>query len=408
MARQLQVEQLEARELLTVALNLPSDPVPAREGEELALPLGASGSGTLSYKLDQAPQDAVIDEGGVFRWTPPDGPVTEPVAVTVSVTDADGTVTGSFGIAVSNVPPTAGIQGPSVGVRGQPLTFELTATDQSDVDVAAGFGFTIDWGDGTTPEQLPGALTRATVEHAFVASGSYTVTVTVADKDGGQGTATRTVSIAAAAIQDDPLYGGTMLVVGGTQDNDKIVLNPSKGIKVLINGKTQGNFAPTSRIVVYGYAGNDNIQVAGSVRLAAWLYGGDGDDRLKGGKGNDVLFGGLGNDVLLGGQGNDLLVGDAGADRLGGEAGDDILIGGRLELADPDNGLKTIMSEWAKAAPYENRVKALSGMLVVDTTVYHDSEPDKLTGASGLDWFFYQVGADVATDVDVVKAKRPR
>ena len=184
--------------------------------------------------------------------------------------------------------------------------------------------------------------------------------------------------------------------------NDKIVLNPSKGIKVLINGKTQGNFAPTSRIVVYGHAGNDNIQVAGSVRLAAWLYGGDGNDRLKGGKGHDLLFGGLGNDNLLGGQGNDLLVGDAGVDRLVGEAGDDILIGGSLASgADGDNSLKPIMDEWTKPTKFEDRVSAVQAMLVVS----HDSDADKLTGSSGLDWFFYD-GLDVVTDLDVVKTKK--
>jgi Ca2+-binding RTX toxin-like protein len=212
------------------------------------------------------------------------------------------------------------------------------------------------------------------------------------------------VSITPTAIQDDPLNSGKkMLVVGGTQGNDKIVLNPSKGIKVLIGGKTQGNFAPTSRIVVYGQAGNDDIQVAGAVRLAAWLYGGEGNDRLKGAKGHDLLFGGLGKDNLLGGQGNDLLVGDAGVDRLVGEAGDDILIGGSVTLADGDNSLKLIMAEWAKPTKFEDRVNAVKTTLVVA----HDSDADKLTGSSGLDWFFYD-GLDVVTDLDVAKPKKKK
>ncbi len=360
------------------------------------------GKGGLSYRLDLAPQGAVI-EAGVFRWTPPDVPANETVTVTVSVTGNDGTVTGSFNIDYIAA-PEVGIGGPTAGVRGQPLTFQVTASDPSS-DEATSLVVTVNWGDGTPLEQIPADSTGTNVEHTFVASSSpdqpYTITVTVTNDSGGQGTATHTVSITAAALQEDPLYDGQMLVVGGTLGKDKIVLNPSKGIKVLINGKTQGNFEQMTRIVVYGQAGNDNIQVAGSVRLAAWLYGGDGNDRLKGGKGHDLLFGGLGNDNLLGGQGNDLLVGDAGVDRLVGEAGDDILIGGSLALADGDNSLKPIMDEWTNPTKFEDRVSAVQAMLVVS----HDSDADKLTGSSGLDWFFYD-GLDVVTDLDVVKTKK--
>jgi len=44
-----------------------------------------------------------------------------------------------------------------------------------------------------------------------------------------------------------------------------------------------------SRVVVYAGPGNDDGTVAGSITLPAWLYGGDGNDRLKGGNGNNVL-----------------------------------------------------------------------------------------------------------------------
>ena len=45
-------------------------------------------------------------------------------------------------------PTTAGIAGPSTGVPGQPLSFTLTADDPSATDDAAGFTFTMNWGDG--------------------------------------------------------------------------------------------------------------------------------------------------------------------------------------------------------------------------------------------------------------------
>src|SRR5262249_49314695 len=59
------------------------------------------------------------------------------------------------------------------------------------------------------------------------------------------------------------------------------------------NGLSQEVLAPAgtsfSRVVVYAGPGNDDGTVAGSITLPAWLYGGDGNDRLKGGNGNNVL-----------------------------------------------------------------------------------------------------------------------
>jgi Ca2+-binding RTX toxin-like protein len=62
-------------------------------------------------------------------------------------------------------------------------------------------------------------------------------------------------------------------------------------------------FAPTARLIAYGGSGDDDIQVVGGISLPAWLYGGDGNDRLQGGDGNNVLVGGAGDDLLVGGSG---------------------------------------------------------------------------------------------------------
>lgn len=70
------------------------------------------------------------------------------------------------------------------------------------------------------------------------------------------------------------------------------------------------------------------------------IYGGDGNDQLMGGAGNDVIRGYAGNDTLLGeagndrlfgGDGSDTLYGGDGADQLFGEAGNDGLFGGGAE-----------------------------------------------------------------------------
>jgi len=377
----------------------------------------ADAGDTLTFSLAGAPDGASIAPGSepgsaVFTWTPPDGLVPPVVTqITVVVTDSEGlTAEGPINITVTNVAPIAAVDGPASGVRGQARTFTLRATDPSSADQEAGFEFVVNWGDGSALQTVAG-VSGTEVEHVFVSSSTtaYVVQVTGTDKDGGESeAASTTIKIDVAALQDDPLYPGQkMLAVGGTQGNDRILFNPSRGVKVLVNGKSYGSFAPTSRIVAFGQEGNDNIQVAGSLRLAAWLYGGGGNDRLHGAKGHDLLFGELGNDQIQGGQGNDLLVGGAGADRLVGNAGDDILIAGDLNLEDPEEALGEIMAIWGPGqGNYATRVSMLSEVLIPGETVQDDADRDRLTGSSGTDWFLYQVGIDVATDLDAGRKRK--
>jgi hypothetical protein len=57
---------------------------------------------------------------------------------------------------VVNVPPTATLAGPAQGVTSQPLTFTLGATDPSPFDRASGFIYTVNWGDGSPVQTVPG------------------------------------------------------------------------------------------------------------------------------------------------------------------------------------------------------------------------------------------------------------
>src|SRR5262249_28632789 len=175
------------------------------------------------------------------------------------------------------VAATARLRGPTLGVRGQTLSFTLGATDPSTVDTAAGFTFNIDWnGDGTVDQTVTGP-SGTVVTHTFTDESTNTVKLTATDKDGGvSAPVSQTVTIKAVALEDDPLNPGhKLLAVGGTTGNDNIVLNPSRGVKVMINGVSQGSFVGASRIEVFGQAGDDNIQVAGGIRIPAWLDGGD-------------------------------------------------------------------------------------------------------------------------------------
>ena len=173
--------------------------------------------------------------------------------------------------------------------------------------------------------------------------GTDSFTYQAVDSDGAPSNLA-TVTITVAAAQPGSVYlladacnpGETALVVNGTAFDDNIHISPtSGGINVSVNGVSQGPFNPTGRIIVFGNAGNDDIQLAGSIPNEAWLYGDAGNDRLNLGNGGGIAFGGDGNDHLLGGNSRDILVGGDGMDRLIGNSGDDILLAAMSHLRRP-------------------------------------------------------------------------
>ena len=237
----------------------------------------------------------------------------------------------------------------STAVRGQPLVFESAIPAD---------GSTVTWqfGDGFVAEGV-------TVTHAITAPGLYTVTTVVIGPAGSRTTLTRDLLIAAVAMQRDPNDSAkTALAVGGTVGNDRIRITPrgnQGSLDVKLEGVSLGSYSPNGSIMVYGQAGDDDMELAASIKLAAWLFGGEGNDRLTGGNGSSVLLGGPGDDLLMGGSGRDLLVGGTGRDRLIGHAGEDLLIGGTLRVDRVDANLAAIMAEWTSDRSYDERVANL-------------------------------------------------
>ncbi|MBW3541220.1 MAG: PKD domain-containing protein [Planctomycetes bacterium] len=395
-------------------------PYSIAEGDALAL--DASGSSdpdgdTLTYAWDINGDNVFGDAAGsnpTLSWADLQSlGVTDNGSFTVTVRVDDGLATdeASAALTVANVAPAAAVSGPANGVPGQPRTFTLTATDPSPTDQAAGFTFQIDWdGDGLVDQTVAGP-SGTEVEHTYATAGSRTIGVTATDKDGGESAlATHTIDIVHAAVQDGDL------AVGGTSGDDQIVFTPGENageIQVILNGVSLGVFTPTGRLIAYGLEGNDNIQVASSISLPAWLYGDAGNDRLKGGAGHDVLDGGTGDDLLVGGGGRDLLEGGRGADRIVGNADDDILVAGWLNFADRETAVSKIMAEWTSDRSYQTRIDNLTGVgtaerangeffLKLDDTVRDDEEAseDVLTGSAGDDWFFLWSDEDRATDLE--------
>ena len=115
--------------------------------------------------------------------------------VTLIVVDDEGlssaraTTTASITSLIANLPPVSDPRGPYAGIAGQPVSFDGSASRDTDGNLVA---FEWDFGDGN-------GATGASPTHAYQAAGTYTVTLTVTD-DGGL---THTASV--EAVVNDAL-----------------------------------------------------------------------------------------------------------------------------------------------------------------------------------------------------------
>jgi cyclophilin family peptidyl-prolyl cis-trans isomerase/Ca2+-binding RTX toxin-like protein len=105
----------------------------------------------------------------------------------VSITPAGTNISAAeIPVVIDNAPPTVRISGPTTGSAGASVTLNLTTTD-STADMAAGFTYTVSWGDGTPVQTIaPGATT---ISYAYAAAGLYSVSVTAKDKNGASSAA---------------------------------------------------------------------------------------------------------------------------------------------------------------------------------------------------------------------------
>lgn len=249
----------------------------------------------------------------------------------------------------------------------------------------------------------------------YAAAGSYRVSVSIFDKDGFGTFREFDVHVGIGnfgAVVVDPTRPGDMMLLIGAADApsgagvaNKVTVGPAAhGTQVTVDGATTVYPGVIDRVVVYGQGGDDTLQVKGDLTLPVELFGGAGNDKLKGGGLDDVLAGGDGNDLVVAGGGRDLLIGGSGQDKLVGDSDDDILIGAMYSGSGDRNAIAAVMAEWGRLdQTYAQRVDHLrygTGLngghaLVVGVTVLDDGVEDKLTGDSGLDWFFANADGEV-------------
>lgn len=132
---------------------------------------------------------------GTWSWSPAvgfDGPSS--TTVTITATDSSSSVVkAAFTFAPTNAVPTVQINPPVTLVTNVALNFQFVATDAATADLAAGFAWSINFGDGSGAQAVAaGTATPLTRSHTYTQPGDYVVTATATDKDSG-------VSIAATA-----------------------------------------------------------------------------------------------------------------------------------------------------------------------------------------------------------------
>jgi hypothetical protein len=185
---------------------------------------------------------------------------------------------------------------------------------------------TINWGDGTpngtgviTYNGVLGDDSKTntfTISqfHDYTTDGNYTITVTIYHEGAANTVVTDKVTVASLLNHIQGVGDPNSLVIGAALTGSTIDVVPSgkqtgaltDAVQVLIDGVPQINtatggttFTGFNTITIYGQAGNDNLEVAGSIKKNVAMFGSGGNDRMKGGGGNNILIGGPGNDLII-------------------------------------------------------------------------------------------------------------
>jgi uncharacterized repeat protein (TIGR01451 family) len=189
-----------------------------------------------------------------------------------------------------------------------------------------------------------------------------------------------------------------LVITDGPASSNTIMVLPSGcNDMVMIDGRVQGAFACTGRIVVYG-DDNDYEWISPSITKSAWLYGGSGTNYLYGGGGNDVIVGGSGTNFIWGGSGRNLLIGGGGGgspNYILGSIGDNIEISGTTSYDCNQAALCAILQEWDSGDSYNTRVQKITqtGLNVNGSTVKLNSTT--IQRAAAYEYLFGGIGQNL-------------
>ena len=165
--------------------------------------IAEGGSATFDASGSLDPNGSVAS----YAWDFGDGSTGSGVSVThtfpqdgvfqvrVTATDIDGlTDSATFTLTVTNVTPVVGAVPNGALNLGATYTAAGTFTDPG----ADAWTATVNWGDGSAPEQVPLSGRSFSLTHIYTAAGTYTVSIDIADDDAA-GSGMHTVTVAQPA-----------------------------------------------------------------------------------------------------------------------------------------------------------------------------------------------------------------
>lgn len=180
-----------------------------------------------------------------------------------------------------------------------------------------------------------------------------------------------------------------VLTVKGSNLSETINVAQNDGSITVTGHNGSFNANSVNRVVVYGYGGNDHIDVR-SVRGSAnftgtSLFGGFGNDFMVGTAVRDYIYGEGNNDTLFGMDGSDVLSGGDNNDKLFGMAGYDYLYGGYgVDFLDDGNRSAQEFFDGGYGTDYNADVVAIAGTTINDVAQNNTPTCSLLASLAGL------------------------
>jgi len=141
------------------------------------------GDGTTDSLLGDATTDA-------HMYASTGSAQTKIFQITVTATNSAGQGSATTQETVTDRPPALAIASvTNPAYQGQPVSLAFTASDP-DGTIST---ITVDWGDNTSPQNLPGTSTSET--HTYQAGGQYTITVDATDNSGSRNSETQAITV---------------------------------------------------------------------------------------------------------------------------------------------------------------------------------------------------------------------
>lgn len=399
-------------------------------GANYSVQLSATGGSRTNYAFSATglPAGLTLSASGLLTGIPTTvAPVASPARFTVTVTDSNGSAASkAYSLVVNTASPSVTVTpaGPVVLGSGERMTAAATLANAYLPGGTVTFALLSPTGTIAYSEVVPvsgtgtyrttnGFLPTVAGVHRWIArySGDAVNKLAVNPATTGQELVVgRGVSV----------VGNSLYLVGGNT-NDRVQVLPyrtsatgSTGIQVssVLNGVAASvpylqSFASVS---IYGFGGDDAIQVARSLTVNFVVVEGDGDNHiqlgqghntvtlgngdnaLQVGNGNNVVVAGSGSNSLLAGNGNNLIAAGLGEHVVVAGTGTNILIDGRVQLNQSGDTLRKVLDDWTQFGSDAANVADIRSRLAV---TYNSANANILLARTGLDWFWSTFAGDL-------------